>query len=46
MEYSIEKSLEILKQTPKTLNSFLSNLSDEWIFCTEGDNTWSAFDIV
>ena len=46
MEYSIDKSLEILEQTPKTLDSFLRNLSDEWVFCNEGVNTWSAFDII
>ena len=24
----------------------LSGLSEEWVFVTEGDNTWSAYDIV
>ncbi|WP_347924275.1 DinB family protein [Pontimicrobium sp. SW4] len=46
MEYSIDKALEILERTPKILKSYLENLSDEWIFCNEGDETWSAFDIV
>ncbi len=46
MNYSIDKALEILEQTPKTLSSLLSNLSNEWIFCNEGKDTWSAFDVV
>ncbi|WP_299112304.1 DinB family protein [uncultured Winogradskyella sp.] len=46
MEYNIGKSIEILEQTPKTLRSFLENLSDDWVFCNEGVNTWSAYDIV
>ncbi|MCF7559373.1 DinB family protein [Sabulilitoribacter multivorans] len=46
MEYSIDKAIEILEQTPKTITSFLENLSDEWILSDEGENTWRAFDVV
>jgi len=46
MNYNIDKAFEILEQTPQTLLSLLSNLSDEWIFCNEGKDTWSTFDIV
>lgn len=46
MTYSIDKAFEILEQTPKTLVSLLSNLSDEWIFCNEGKDSWSVFDVV
>ncbi|MEC3905937.1 DinB family protein [Tamlana sp. 2201CG12-4] len=46
MTYTIDKAIEILEQTPKTLNTFLLGLSDEWINQNEGDNTWSVFDIV
>ena len=46
MKYSIDKAFEILEQTPKTLQSLLSNLSDDWVFCNEGGETWSAFDVV
>lgn len=46
MEYNVDKALEILKRTPKILKVYLENLSDEWIFCDEGENTWSAFDVV
>ncbi len=46
MKYNINKALEILERTPKTLNTFLLNVSDEWILSNEGDNTWSVFDVV
>jgi uncharacterized damage-inducible protein DinB len=46
MNFSIDKALEILEQTPKTLTSLLKNLSDEWIYANEGGETWSAFDVV
>lgn len=46
MNYNIDQALEILEQTPNTLKQFLSNLSEEWIFCNEGEETWSAFDVV
>ena len=46
MEYRIDKALEILEQTPKTLQFFLGNLSDDWVLCNEGENTWSAFDVI
>ena len=46
MEYRLDKALEILERTPETLFTLLSDLSDEWTFCNEGENTWSAFDIV
>lgn len=46
MKYTIDKALEVLEQTPSTLYSFLSNLSDEWIHSNEGENTWSVFDVI
>ena len=46
MEYKLDKSLEILERTPKILINYLENLSEDWIFCNEGEETWSAFDII
>lgn len=46
MNYNINNAIEILEQTPKTLKSFLGQLSEKWIYCNEGVDTWSAFDIV
>lgn len=46
MGFTIAKSLEILQQTPDTLKTLLSNLSEDWIYINEGNETWSPFDIV
>ncbi|WP_430467017.1 DinB family protein [Winogradskyella ouciana] len=46
MKYSIEKALEVLQQTPKTLKSYLGNLSDDWLFSNEGNDTWNPYDVV
>jgi uncharacterized damage-inducible protein DinB len=46
MEFELERTLEILRQTPGTLRSLLDGLSDAWITANEGPDTWSAFDIV
>ena len=46
MEYTVQHGIEILERTPKILESFLKDLSDDWIMCNEGPDTWTAFDIV
>lgn len=46
MTFELNKAIEVLTQTPNTLKVMLSGLSDEWIYATEGENTWNAFDIV
>lgn len=46
MEFSLEKSIEILEKTPTVLESYLKDLSEEWIKNNEGKNTWSPYDIV
>ncbi|MGE7203087.1 DinB family protein [Bacillus haynesii] len=38
--------MEILERTPQTLSQLLTGLSSEWINRNEGENTWSAFDVV
>ncbi len=46
MDFQITQIIEILSQTPTTIKSLLGNLSDEWIFASEGENDWSPFDII
>ena len=46
MEFELEKSIEILKNTPQVIESILSGLSIDWIKNNEGINTWSPYDIV
>ncbi len=46
MKFSIEKSIEILERTPAILESYLKDLSQDWIKKNEGENTWSPYDII
>ena len=46
MNFQINQSIEILKQTPATLNSLLGNLSEDWILSNDGQDTWSPFDVI
>lgn len=46
MEFSIYKSLEILKNTPNVLTSLLHNLSDDWTTNNEGENTWTTKEVL
>lgn len=46
MNFTIEKSLEILERTPGVLTSLLSGLSDDWVMNNEGGDSWSPFDVL
>ena len=46
MDFQISKTIEILSQTPTTVKSLLGNLSDEWNFASDGENSWSPFDVI
>jgi len=46
LNFTIEKSLEILERTPAALNSLLQNISPGWTSVNEGDETWSVYDII
>jgi hypothetical protein len=46
MEQTLEHTISLLTQTPSALNSLLRVLPDKWTHGNEGENTWSAFDIL
>jgi len=46
MKFDLNKSIEILSNTPAVLESLLHNLSNDWLYSNEGPDTWSPFDIV
>jgi hypothetical protein len=46
MEHHLPHTIALLSRTPATLNALLRELPDAWTSRNEGDNTWSAFDIV
>lgn len=46
MDFNINESLPILRNTPSALRAITANLSDEWLHNNEGGDTWSVYDIV
>jgi hypothetical protein len=46
MQYSLERSYEILERTPDVLTALLAGLSDEWVMPNEGPETFSPYDVV
>ncbi|HWB28318.1 MAG TPA: DinB family protein [Chitinophagaceae bacterium] len=46
MEFSLQKSIEVLSATPATLDALLGGLSGRWVENNEGENTWSPYDVV
>ncbi len=46
MRFDLNKTIEILERTPATLKALLSGLSEEWTLNDEGEDTFSARDVV
>jgi DinB superfamily len=46
MEHNLPSTISLLTRTPAALNALLRDLPETWTLCNEGENTWSAFDIV
>jgi uncharacterized damage-inducible protein DinB len=46
MEFNLEEAVEILGRTPATLNALLKDLPDGWVTSDEGQDSWSAFDVL
>lgn len=46
MEHNLEHTLSLLTRTPAALSTLLRDLPDVWTYRNEGENTWSAFDVV
>jgi len=45
-EFSMAEAIAVLTRTPPALNALLRGLSDTWVRRNEGNDSWSAFDIV
>ncbi len=45
-EFSLAEAIAVLTRTPAALNALLRGLPDIWVRGNEGQDTWSAFDIV
>lgn len=46
MDFNLDDALAVLERTPATLSALLSGLGPIWILATEGEGTWSPFDVV
>src|SRR5215469_5714084 len=46
MPHILDDTIALLARTPAALNSLLRDLPESWTLANEGENTWSAFDIV
>ena len=46
MEYSLPDTIPLLTRSPAVLNALLRDLPETWTLRNEGENTWSAFDVV
>src|SRR5262249_55767642 len=45
-EFSLAEATALLTRTPATLDALLRGLPNAWVRCNEGEDTWSAFDIL
>jgi hypothetical protein len=46
LEHNLDHTISLLARTPAALDALLRDLPDEWTRRNEGENTWSAFDVV
>lgn len=44
--FSLDDTVAILEKTPRSLASLLQGLPSIWVTATEGDNTWSPYDVI
>jgi hypothetical protein len=45
-EFNTAEAVAVLARTPATLNALLRGLPDRWVLRNEGEDSWSAFDIL
>ena len=46
MEHNLQSTISLLTRTPAVLDALLRDLPETWTLRNEGENTWSAFDVV
>jgi len=46
IEHNLQHTVSLLTRTPAALNALLRDLPESWTFRNEGENTWTAFDVV
>jgi hypothetical protein len=46
MEHNLHHTISLLARTPAAFNALLRDLPETWTLRNEGENTWSAFDVL
>jgi hypothetical protein len=46
MEHALPHTISLLSRTPAALDALLRDLPEAWTLRNEGENSWSAFDVV
>ncbi|AKO93345.1 DinB family protein [Priestia filamentosa] len=46
MNFNMKEATEVLERTPQTLEYFLTNVSEGWLQCNEGEGTWNVSEII
>lgn len=46
MQFSLNRTMEVLAQTPDTISQLTSGLGSYWTHANEGEATWSVYDVV
>jgi hypothetical protein len=46
MEQNLDVTIALLRRTPAALNVLLRDLPEAWTHRTEGENTWTVFDVI
>lgn len=45
-EHSLKDMIAVLERTPASLSALLEGLTDRWVRATEGNGTWSPYDVI
>lgn len=45
-EFRLEDAVAILERTPASLSGLFTGLPDQWLRATEGEGTWSPYDVI
>jgi len=44
--FTLDEAVAVLERTPATLAALLRGLPDSWVTATEGEGTWSPYDVI
>src|SRR4030095_11533858 len=44
--FNLDEAVAVLERTPASLSALLEGLPDTWVRVTEGDGTWSPYDVI